>query len=308
MEELGIDNPPCIHITQFLHSRWRRYNFAPFLFLYKKKLRAAHVVYTRSVLVSMALGKEGISHNLEIHNSNELIERKYLETLVSYLDKGIIGHVFPISNAVSGFLLEKGADPGKIQVLPSGVKIELFESITPFDPLRLKDPRILYMGRISRSRGLGIFEALAEKDLAKITLVGEIEDRPSPNCNLNHIPFVPHREVPDYYSKADMVLLPYQLTLEHAASISPMKLFEAMASGRPIIASNIPPIKEILRHGENAILVEPSNPQDWVDAVLMLKNDPSLAVKLAARAKEQALEYSWESRAQKIVTALGIQA
>src|SRR4029079_715197 len=81
---------------------------------------------------------------------------------------------------------------------------------------------------------------------------------------------------------------------------SPLKLFEYMASGRPIVASALPSLREVLRDGENALLVEPGNPPAFVAAISRLKDDPALAAQLAAQARRDVEDFTWVRRAERL--------
>lgn len=85
-----------------------------------------------------------------------------------------------------------------------------------------------------------------------------------------------------------------------------MKLFEAMAAGRPIIASDIAPLREILHDGHNALLAAPRDTVAWENAVRRLKNDPELALRLAKQAQSDVMAYSWTRRAAGIAYAIGL--
>ncbi len=81
---------------------------------------------------------------------------------------------------------------------------------------------------------------------------------------------------------------------------SPLKLFEAMATGRPIVTSDLPSIREVLTHEENALLVPSGEPEALAAAIEWLLGDAALSERLAARAFEQVRDYSWESRTAAI--------
>ena len=85
---------------------------------------------------------------------------------------------------------------------------------------------------------------------------------------------------------------------------SPLKLFEAMASRRPLVASNLPAIREVLTHERNALLVPPSNPRALATALCSLMSDRQLSERLAATAFEDVQQYSWDKRAEKICSLL----
>jgi glycosyltransferase involved in cell wall biosynthesis len=85
--------------------------------------------------------------------------------------------------------------------------------------------------------------------------------------------------------------------------MSPLKIFEYMASKRPIIATNLPSLREILVDGENAILVPPGSPGALAGAIKRLSGDNALCAKLAENAYLDVSEkYTWKMRAEKIIS------
>jgi glycosyltransferase involved in cell wall biosynthesis len=305
LDDLGISPRLEVRPSQFLHSRWTWTGFRVFTVAHAREFRSAGALYTRDAEISAALASAGISHHLEVHEVGYLQKEGVLARLVKRHRSGVIKWLIPISHAAAAALRKAGAVGERIHVSPCGVDLEAYRGVEPFDANRLDHPRILYVGRISGDRGLGIFEALAERGVGDITLVGEQDDPVRPYPSLRIQPFVPHRKVPGWYGQADLVLLPYQGNLRHADSLSPMKLFEALASGRPIIASDLPPLREILEHGKTALLVEPKHVEGWVRAIDMLRRDRVLAAKLAQGARELASRFGWRERAVGIARALG---
>jgi len=73
-----------------------------------------------------------------------------------------------------------------------------------------------------------------------------------------------------------------------------------MAAGRPIVASDLPSIREILSDNRNALLVEPGNPQALTAAVRRLKEDPALGARIARQALDDVQQYTWERRAERL--------
>ena len=86
--------------------------------------------------------------------------------------------------------------------------------------------------------------------------------------------------------------------------MSPIKLFESLATGRPIISSDLPTIREVLHDHENALLVKANDIDAWESAIRELQASPDLAMKLAATARKTAEQYSWQQRAQGIWKAI----
>jgi glycosyltransferase involved in cell wall biosynthesis len=95
--------------------------------------------------------------------------------------------------------------------------------------------------------------------------------------------------------------MPYQADLRHAASISPIKLFEALAAGRLVLASDLPSIREVVCDGKNGLLLPPDNPESWVAAIEKVRTNPAWALEMAKRGRETAREYSWSARARNLL-------
>jgi glycosyltransferase involved in cell wall biosynthesis len=85
---------------------------------------------------------------------------------------------------------------------------------------------------------------------------------------------------------------------------SPIKLFEYMASRRPIVATSLPSIKEILKDGSNALLVGPDDVDLLVKGIKRVLEDHALAEKLAAQAGSDVKKYTWEKRVKRILNGL----
>ena len=73
-----------------------------------------------------------------------------------------------------------------------------------------------------------------------------------------------------------------------------------MASKRPIVASDLPSIREILNE-ENAVLVEPNNPEALAEGIKKILQNPELADKISKQAFRDVQNYTWQKRAQKIL-------
>jgi glycosyltransferase involved in cell wall biosynthesis len=123
--------------------------------------------------------------------------------------------------------------------------------------------------------------------------------------------FVPNAELPVYQAACDFLLMPYQQRVaassggDIAAYLSPMKLFEYMACGRPILSSDLPVLQEVLQP-EFAILLPSDNPDAWVIALRELAGDPQKRAELGSQARARALGYSWEERARRVLEGIAI--
>lgn len=113
--------------------------------------------------------------------------------------------------------------------------------------------------------------------------------------------YKPHGEIPLWQKAADVLVLPN--TAKEAISnyyTSPMKLFEYMASDRPIVASDISSIREIVDE-KSAVLVAPDKPQALALAIDNLIKVPKIGDEIAVQALEDVSNHTWSARAERIL-------
>ncbi|HEY0220756.1 MAG TPA: glycosyltransferase family 4 protein [Candidatus Paceibacterota bacterium] len=114
------------------------------------------------------------------------------------------------------------------------------------------------------------------------------------------VEFQSYLKIPTWDRAADILVLPN--TGKQKVSLyytSPMKLFDYMASGKPIVATSIPSILEILNK-ENSLLVEPDSPEDLARGITLVLNDDDLGKKLGNNSLLDSKKYTWLERARKI--------
>ncbi len=117
----------------------------------------------------------------------------------------------------------------------------------------------------------------------------------------------PHNEIPLYLKAADVLILPNSCQSANPRfadyslfDTSPIKMFEYMASGRPIIASDLPSLWEVLNK-KNAIFVESDNSDDLARAIRTVFGGEKFGEELASQANKDVLQYSWGNRAKIIL-------
>jgi|TARA_B100000315_G_scaffold150343_1_gene139064 glycosyltransferase involved in cell wall biosynthesis len=109
-----------------------------------------------------------------------------------------------------------------------------------------------------------------------------------------------HDRMPACLAAADILVLPNVPVSASAGHTSPLKLFEYLAVGKPIVASDLPAIREVLRDGQNAVLVEPGRPDALAAGIRRVLEDRTLAERIARGAFDEAPDYSWDRRAERI--------
>lgn len=145
-----------------------------------------------------------------------------------------------------------------------------------------------------------------EQDIARLRAK---LDLPS---NLTIHGWIPPALVPAKLNEFDLLLLPNMDRVFLGSSrtdigrwTSPLKLFEYMASGKAIVSSNLPVLREVLNHGENAWLCAPGEVDEWVTAISYLAGEKELRKFLGENAERDFLrKFSWERRAERLLIAL----
>jgi len=210
----------------------------------------------------------------------------------------------------------------KMLVAPDAVFPERYSAaqkdVRPGAPLKAG-----YAGSLARGKGIELIVRLAEmsKDDSMSFHVagGEPEEvaawrkKTEGLAGLQFHGHMPHSCIPSFLADMDILLLPNQLHVfspESSTDIgqwtSPLKMFEYMAAGRPVIASDLPVLREVLEHGKNAWLVAAEDPGQWRQALLALGKESTLRRQLGERARSDAENnYTWTKRAQKIAGLYG---
>jgi glycosyltransferase involved in cell wall biosynthesis len=216
-------------------------------------------------------------------------------------------------------------NPPSAIVAPNGVDLDRYLNLPSADDARklLDLPNQLtvgYTGHFYRGRGLDLMVELA-KHFSEVNFLwvgGEeaaikrwqtrLEKLELKNVQL--LGFLPNEDMPMIQASCDVLVMPYEQSIEvssggdTAAFASPMKVFEYLASGRAILASDLPVIREVLSES-NSMLLPPDNAEAWIDALEKLLSDPGQRNWLAAHAKEDASQYGWVTRAEQVLEGNG---
>lgn len=115
--------------------------------------------------------------------------------------------------------------------------------------------------------------------------------------------YVDYSLVPKYLKACDVLVSPFPFNEHFAYYMSPLKIFEYMASKRPIITSDLPSLREILSEKE-AVFFEPGNIADLSEKIRLVINNQTAYQKLAEAAFEKVKNYTWEKRAKNIVNII----
>ena len=196
----------------------------------------------------------------------------------------------------------------RTRVIPNGTDVPADRAFPGL--ARETPPRILYAGQLYPWKGVDVLvRAMAAVPEARLVILGGLRGEPDErriaalveSCGLaarTEMPgTVPPARVADELARAAVVVAPFLHTAMSERHTSPLKAFEAMAAGRPLVASDLPASREFLRHEQNALLVPPGDDAALGGALARLLREPALSERIARAAFEEAPRYSWAARA-----------
>lgn len=200
----------------------------------------------------------------------------------------------------------------RICVIPNGVDTQLFcfkEKSYYRTKLNTVDKNVcVYFGRLEKWAGTSILNEVSnifgqKRPHVRFVIVGGGSAETTFSHNMVVVKEVPHEKVPEIIALADVVLVPFPNNeVSHAAS--PLKLFEAMAMGKPVVASAVSGIQDVVEDGYNGLLVSSDKPEEWAQAVETILDSKKLQIKLSKNAQESAKSYDWSVLACQLESVL----
>ena len=274
------------------------------------------VYFTREPAVAWWLGKKGLPTIFEVHT----LYRRILGALLRAATRRTsVFSVVSMTEHLRRELVEVlGVPVDKTLTLHDGVDLERFCDGVSKEEARqrlgfpLDQPLIVYAGHLFPNRGVGaLIRAASLLDGVGVYIVGGMPDdlerkrqlvEKIKATNVNFVGHVLPEKVPLYLSAADVLVIPNSARYIHTAYYaSPLKLFEYMASRRPIVTSNLPSICEVLKDKHSALMVEPDSPESLANGIQTLITSPELCERLSENAFRDVQQYTWRKRAGKIV-------
>lgn len=277
--------------------------------------RMVDLVYTRANLTPPATLALGLPTVVETHSppGDEPDKR----ALYAVLDHPQLKAIVTISPDLARRYAEHGLPAEKILVAPDGVDLAAFAHDPGREAARARlglptdRPLAMYVGHLYDGRGVeDILEAARRLPGVNFVLVGghppDVERWRARAGelgldNLRLTGFVDNTLVPLYLWAGDILLMPYGAGCPTAAWMSPLKMFEYMAATRPILASDLPAIRQILEHGRTAWLTPPDSGPALAQGIREILADSARAGDMAAAARAKVEDYSWDRRVAKIL-------
>jgi glycosyltransferase involved in cell wall biosynthesis len=276
------------------------------------RLHRNPLVYTRLIRVAQLAVFHGMPTILEFHG---ILPGDAVGSISEMLSSKSLLGVVTTSDLLAKDFADAGLPGDKCLVWPNAVDLERFQSCPSRYEARVrigiepKDFLAVYVGHLYEHKGVPyIIEAAQDLPDCRFLIVGgwsadyeRYRSMVNGLRNVSLMPYVPNGEVPNYLSAADVLLLPNSAHHSEASVTCPLKLFEFMAAKRPIIASGLPGITNILKHLVNAYVIVPDCSTELVKALRYLKSDGEARERLAEKAWEDVQRYTWDRRARDIL-------
>jgi len=313
-ENFNIIEIPCFDVVRFSkHIGSIVFYLQTLLFsfyLLMRKVDKNTTIITRDLFTVFLFRLRGKSVVYNAHNWS------YLKGLFSKL----ISKNTPIicnSKGTQDALFNAGFK--KTTVIHNGVDVEDFDDFDKSirEKLTTDDKKniAMYVGHLYKWKGIDVVVESARilknnTDILFVIVGGNEEDieiYKEKIKDLKNILFIGHvskKEISSYMSSANVLLLPNTKDSEESVLYtSPIKMFEYMASGVPVIASDLPSIREVLNK-DNAILIRTDDPKDMTDAILSTLVNKEVAILKAEQARKDVLGYTWNKYGEKILNFL----
>lgn len=327
------------HMTWLkMHPSLRRYDFG-FAAVNLACKWGAEIIYTRLPQAAVIAGRRGMTTVLEAHDLPKGVMGRRL--FQHYLRTPGARRLVSISRALSEDLSQHfgfWGDRPDLLIAPDGVDLERFadlpdectarkliglKTVSVYQNFNVRfDPELFtagYTGHLYPGRGRDLILQLAahfprvnflliggeERDIE--ALRQEIQARDLTNVTATG--FIPNAELPLYQAACEVLLMPYQDQVSASSGgdiaryLSPLKMFEYLATGRVIFSSDLPVLGEVLT-SHNAVILPRADLQAWIDALQAIQEHPEHRRILAQQAKATAQNYSWERRAERILAGL----
>jgi glycosyltransferase involved in cell wall biosynthesis len=275
-----------------------------------------------------AARRRGIPLVLEFNNSETWARETWLaisgpergfDPLLKATERMVVARadlIVAVSEHAATMAREVGAGDDQIIVVPNAVDIEEIDRMRAQPVAPQASPTIGWVGSFGVWHGAEVLvEALASlPDGVRALMIGDgdtrgecmaLAQRLGVGDRLEWTGALPHHDAVARLAGCDLLASPHVQLVERPFFGSPTKLFEFMALGRPIVASRLEQLGDVLEDGRTAILVDPGSPTDLARGISEVLADPERAATLAANARATAQSaHDWSDRARQITDAL----
>lgn len=225
-----------------------------------------------------------------------------------------------VSDPVAAWARRRSATPDRVHVVPNGVDVDRFRS-TPTAERAGTPFTVGFVGTLKPWHGTetlldAVARLAATGDDSRLLVVGDgpraaaLHDRADRLGIAERIEWtgaVHARAIPGHLARMDVAVAPYPGN--DGGYCSPLKLFEYMAAGLPIVASRTGAVTGVLSDGHNGVLVAPDDSAALASALASLRSHASRRYALAAAARRSAVRsHTWQAAVERILSLAGVGA
>ena len=246
----------------------------------------------------------GTFHAFAHSNIGYFYGRPLLQPYLAHLHRGIA-----VSEPARAFVNRYFPDY-PLRVIPNGIDVDVYRpGLAPIRHLRDEKLNILFVGRLEKRKGLGdllrAYRAMKPRvPRSRLIIVGDgpLRGRVESYVTRHRLQdvvlagFVPESVKPRYYNSADIFCAPAT-----GAESFGIVLLEALASGLPVVATEVPGYMSVLEPGRDSVTVEPQNWRELAASLVILARDPELRTRMSDYAVEKARRYSWDNVVSEVV-------
>lgn len=289
----------------------------------------ADLVYTRHLLSALIAARSGLPTVLELHAMSSVaspLRRRWFQQLLASPNLRL---VVVISDALRQALTDAFPRVSEVTVVAHDAAAPVNTDLAPLELRSAAEPVadrndsdgvlvVGYVGGLYPGKGLELLLALAERlPWASFHIAGRVEGglattagQLAPNVKLHG--FLRPADGDRFRLGCDVLVAPYGSrvaphggTGDIAPWMSPLKLFEYMAAGRPIVVADLPVLREVLTDGETALFAPPDDLPAWEASLGRLRDDAALRTRLGAAAnREFHAHYTYAARARRLLSHL----
>lgn len=271
--------------------------------------RSNDLIISRNIFFSFIASFLNKKHIYEIHNMESSIHG-FMQKIILQ-NKNII--FVTISKKLKKYLINKFNIQNRIHVLHDAASEFKINSFNTKKNIYRKSDHIVccYTGTIDVGRGIELIIDIAKNNQNIIfNIAGGVKNKNLADSlrkinNINFYGYISHHDVQNLICKSDVLLMPYEKGISIGSNkidssqwMSPLKMFEYMASGKPIISSDLSVLREVLKNDYNAYLVKSKNVNDWITVIKKAYKNKKIGINALDDFKKN---YTWDIRSKRII-------
>lgn len=274
------------------------------------------LAFTRSPYIAWKLAEQQQPVILESHWFSRDAEEIPIHRFASLVSASSGSGVVTTCSAITNAYIEAGLDASRILTLSNSVDVDTFFKSSAGGLKKLFGPRVcdlpvfMYTGSLGQGKGAQFLaEAAPYLGNIHVVIIGgsneeikRLQESYGDHTGLFLHSAVPHKDIPSILQDATALVMPYQDEGTLVPYMCPLKMFEYLATGKPVLSADLPAIRTVLRHDQNALLFESGSVsalKDQIHRILIMSEEQTQT--LIHDQLETVARFSWTNRAKTIL-------